>query len=136
MLQQTLANGKRDPGDEAPSVDDTMQGYLSDFWEQGMEEAPWLIFQDARYCAGPRGGWDREGLHRLGEGDRLTIFNEDGSVCWAGTITTRRVGWFSKLQAGSSQWYPEGMDSTTWTGFFRHDPPLKASYRPARSELR
>lgn len=107
-----------------------MQGYLSHFWEQGMEEPPWLIFQDARYCAGPKEGWERQGLHTLEHGGQLTIFKEDGSVLWAGTITTRREGWFSRLQAGSSQWHPEGMDLETWSAYFSHDPPLRASYRP------
>lgn len=107
-----------------------MQGYVSTFWEQGMEESPWVIFQDARHCVGPNHGWEREGMHTFAHGGQLTIFAPDGTVVWAGTITTRRLGMFGKLRAGGSDWHPEGMAKERWDKFFHYEPPLNATYRP------
>jgi hypothetical protein len=107
-----------------------MQGYLGDYWAQGMEEPAWLIFQDERFCETPKAGWAMEGMHQMGPGDRLTIFAPGGEVLWAGTLETRRVGFFGRLQAGAHDWHPEGMDLSSWRAFFHHDPPLRATYQP------
>jgi hypothetical protein len=107
-----------------------LHGYLADFWEQGMEEPPWLIFQDASYCNGPGEGWERDGMHTFADGGELTIFAMNGSVLWAGTFQSRRQSLFQKLHPGSPDWHPEGLDKNLWQSYFRRSPPLRACYRP------
>lgn len=106
-------------------------GFVSDFWEQGMEEAPWHIFQDRRYCASRQGGWSREGMEELAEGSHLTLFRPDGTVLWSGTLRGRRKGWFGWLPAAASDWHPPELDAATWDSYFRQSPPLRAHYLPA-----
>ena len=103
-----------------------LHGWIADFWEQGMEESPWLTFQDEKYCESPTGGWSREGLHRFAEGDHLTILGDDGEVLWTGVLEGRKSGWFSRLEAGSSDWHPEDVEAETWQGWFRRSPALRA----------
>jgi hypothetical protein len=129
-MTDELANQRNWPSVQSPvTAPGVLFGYLADYWEQGMEEPPWLIFQDSAFCAGPQ-QWDREGMHTFAPGGQLTIFSPDGSVLWAGTFTARRRGLFSKLHPASCDWFPEGLTPETWQSFFRQDPPLRASYRP------
>lgn len=109
-----------------------LHGWISDFWEQGMEEPPWLIFQDEKYAESPAGGWSRDGMHTFAEGDHLTILGEDGSVLWAGRLESRKTGWFSRLPASSCDWHPEDVPAETWSGWFRRSPSLRAVFRPAK----
>ena len=99
-------------------------GWISTYWEQGMEELPWLIFQDEAFTQGAT--WDREGLHRLEPDDYLTTFDLDGTVLWQGSLTTRRRGWFGRLWGGSSHWFPAEVGDQQWNEWFRRHPPLRA----------
>ena len=110
-----------------------LQGFICDFWEQGMEESPWHIFQDARFIGPEPGGWQREGIHQFQDGDHLTILAEDESVLWSGTFVTRKNGLFSKLHAGSCEWHPLDVPQAQWESWFVHQPPLRARYRPVTS---
>lgn len=101
-------------------------GYLSSFWEQGMEEFPWRIWQCRRHCQSPTTGWGREGMHRLGEGDELEILHHDGSLLWRGCLQARRKGWFGRLRVSDPDWYPPEVASKSWQQWFEQNPPLRA----------
>jgi len=101
-----------------------MRGFLSTYWEQGMEEMPWQVFQDERFVSGS--SWDREGMHRLEPGKRLRVFGSDGTVLWEGRLESRRVGLFGRLHAGASNWFPAGIEQVTWEAWLRSQPPLRA----------
>ena len=102
-----------------------LAGWIADYWEQGMEEEPWLTFQDEAFTAGAT--WDRAGLHRLAPGGVLTIF-EDGAVRWSGVLGLRRTGLFGLF--GAFTITPPDVDERTWRSWFRRSPPLRARYRP------
>ena len=96
-----------------------MDGWISTFWEQGMEESAWLIFQDERFAQGNQ--WSRQGMHQLGPGDQLTIFAPDGDVLWHGRLQWRRQGWF-----GPKTWGPKEVGEKQWQHWFELSPPLRA----------
>jgi hypothetical protein len=104
-----------------------LQGWVSEFWEQGMEEAPWLIFQDHRYTNGE--SWDRAGMHRLAPGGTLTIFADGrSSVLWSGVLRQRRLGLLGVL--GPRSLTPNEVNEATWVSWFRRSPSLQADYCP------
>ncbi|MCB9703790.1 MAG: hypothetical protein H6711_17975 [Myxococcales bacterium] len=103
-----------------------LDGWIADFWEQGMEEEPWLIFQDRAFTRGE--SWEREGMHVLAPGGRLTIFEEDGAVRWSGVLRVRRLGLFGRF--GRRTLAPPGIDDAAWRAWFRRRPALRARYRP------
>lgn len=105
-----------------------LHGWIADFWEQGMEEPPWHIFQDEKWADSREGGWSREGMYTFRDGDRLTILEDDGSVLWAGQLRDRKSGWFSTLAASSCEWHPEEVPAETWSAWFRRSPALRAVY--------
>lgn len=102
----------------------TWNGWISTYWEQGMEEPPWLIFQDEHFTQGD--SWNRQGLMRLEPRDQLTIFAPDNSVLFQAQLETRRRGWFGKLYPGSWDWFPVEVGEKQWNEWFRHSPPLRA----------
>lgn len=110
-------------------------GFLSTFWEQGMEEPPWHIFQDRAYCDGPDRGWDRAGLHQLAEGSQLRVFDHDYRVLWSGQVKGRRQGWFGRLNAGSCDWHPREVPAEVWRSYFNRNPPLRALYQLPRHQV-
>lgn len=110
-------------------------GFLSTFWEQGMEEPPWHIFQDRAFCEGLERGWERAGIHPLAEGSRLTIFDLDSRVLWSGEVKGRRLGWFGRLQASSCDWHPPEVPAEVWRGYFHRNPPLRAFYQSPRDQV-
>ena len=93
-----------------------------------MEEPAWLVFQDAQHIRSDS-DWGREGMHSLQDGDHLTIYASDGAVAWTGVMKTRRLGWFSKLYAGSRDWYPEDVEAAQWLSWFEASPSLDAELR-------
>ena len=101
------------------------QGFISDFWEQGMEESPWLTFQDQRLCKTPLAGWDRAGMYRLKVGSRLRIFEDDGGVLWQGTLGHDQRGLLGRLTGKPISAKPPDVDQTTWDSWFRKRPPLR-----------
>lgn len=104
-----------------------MDGWISTFWEQGMEEYPWLIFQDETFTEGE--SWLREGMHQLQAGDHLTIFAPDGDVLWQGELRPRRQGWF-----GRSTLVPPEVGEGQWDSWFYLKPSLRARLKPRTSE--
>ena len=103
-----------------------LHGWISTFWEQGMEEMPWLIFQDEQFVGPQPGSWSREGIHQLYHGDKLTIYAPDGAVLWSDRLRTRRKGFFGKLHAGAHDWFPLEVGPETWNAWFNTQPPLRA----------
>lgn len=83
-----------------------MDGWISTFWEQGMEEYPRLIFQDEVFTEGSQ--WMREGMHDVAAGDELTIFTPDGEVLWQGKLKWRRQGWFGHTTLVPKKWVISG----------------------------
>jgi len=108
--------------DSTPPDADELEGWIADFWEQGMEEIPWLIFQDQAFTIGD--SWDRTGMHRLAPGGTLTIF-ENGTVLWSGVLKHRRLGLLGPISIT-----PANTDEATWLSWFRRSPCLRARYRP------
>lgn len=96
-----------------------MDGWISTFWEQGMEELPWLIFQDEAFTQGE--AWSREGMHQLRDGDQLTLFTPDGDVLWQGELRSRRQSWF-----GQPTLVPPEVGPGQWKSWFSMSPPLRA----------
>ncbi len=112
-------------------------GWISTFWEQGMEEGEWLVFQDRRFARVDdegRRSWDREGMHVLGPGDRLQIRDSAGVVLWDGVIEDRRVGLVEDpvgMILGHRTMVPADVEESIWGAWFHREPPLEASYWPA-----
>lgn len=95
-------------------------GWVSTFWEQGMEEPAWLIFQDERYTQGDQ--WLREGMYELSPGDELTIYAPDGDLLWQGSLVLRRQGWFARPTL-----VPAEIGQSQWQQWFEMHPPLRAT---------
>lgn len=96
-----------------------MDGWISNYWEQGMEEPARLIFQDERFTNGR--SWSPEGMHEPLPGDELTIYSPDGDVLWQGRLKLRRKGWF-----GESTLIPPEVGEAQWRHWFHLEPPLRA----------
>ncbi len=109
--------------DEAPVPEE--RGWISTFWEQGMEEPPWLVFQGRSPDGDER--WDRGLMRRLDGGDRLTIIGDDGEVLWSGALRWRRLGLFGIV--GPRTLAPAGIDEALWRSWFVRKPPLVARWR-------
>ncbi len=109
-------------------------GWISDYSAQGMEGEIWQIFQDRAYAQDRAQGWRPEGMHRLESGDRLTIFDDEGVVLWAGRLAARRRNWYShrKLFPGDPAWHPTGVAAETWQGWFQQKPALSATLERER----
>lgn len=107
-----------------------LTGYLGTYWEQGMEESPWLIFQDARFAQTPQEGWDIKGMHRLEPGARLTIFDQSGDLLLQHTLRPTRTGLWARLFPKEDDWFPKGMSAECWENLFYRSPPLRARYLP------
>lgn len=102
-----------------------IKGWISTFLEQGIEEMPWLILQDENFAASRLHGWQREGMHRLSEGDHLTIMSDDGQVVWTGILHTRRIKW-RKITPQDYRWHPPDVDYQKWQDWFGARPPHRA----------
>jgi hypothetical protein len=110
-------------------ADTGMHGFVSTFYEQGMEEPAWSIFQDRTFCESHDRGWDRAGLQRFSEGAHLTVFEHDGRVLWSGVMEGRRRGWFGRLHASDGDWHPAEVAPEVWQSYLVRTPPLRAHYR-------
>lgn len=110
-----------------------LQGWVSTYTAMELEGVVWLVFQDARYATGREHDWRFEGMHQLGIGDQLTIFDNNGAVLWSGVIAPRRVGILGlrKLNPDHYEWSPEGISRETWMGWLSQHPSLAATYQPA-----
>jgi hypothetical protein len=106
-------------------------GFLWNYWEQGMEEPPWLVFQDRCYCASRDQDWQRDGMVQLSPGDELEILEHDGSRVWAGTLKARPKSWFAWLAPLDANWNPAEIEPDLWKSYFYRSPPLRANYRSA-----
>ena len=107
-----------------------LYGFLSTFWEQGMEEPAWLIFQDQRFCETPRKGWTRNGIHRLEAGAHLRLFERDASVIFEGVLGAKPKGLLGRLFKKPTLFPPEIAEETL-KAWFDRAPCLRAHYRPA-----
>lgn len=111
-----------------------MNGVLSHYWAQGMEEGEWLVFHDeahVRRDPDGRASWAMAGMWRIEPGASLTIFAPDGHVLWSGTLAWRRTGWLGLL--GPRTLTPPGIDPARWLAWFHHEPPLSARYTPGHT---
>ena len=110
------------------------EGWISEFWEQGMEGEFFRIFQDRAFADGRDSGWHPDGMHVLSVGDALTIYGEDRRILWAGVIRARRCGFLNlrKLYPSNPDWCPEDVSLTDWNDWFRQNPPLEAVFRKGR----
>lgn len=96
------------------------EGYLFAYWEQGWEGqiVPALSV---------------EGLDRpfpLANGQHLTIYAEDGSVLWSGTLRFVKRRWWEQHKLSYEIWAnekPAGVSYARWMEWFAHEPPLKAT---------
>lgn len=102
-------------------------GWISDFWEQGMEGERWHVFQDIAFAQDRAHGWRREGMYLLQTGDRLTILADDGHLLWQGTLAARRLRWFGrKVSPYEPEWHPVDVSMAVWLGWFRQRPVSRA----------
>ncbi|MBK7201954.1 hypothetical protein [Candidatus Amarolinea dominans] len=110
-------------------------GWISEYWEQGMEEMPWHIFQDERFCGSRTEGWLHAGIVQLGDGQHLTILNDEGQVMWAGVLHSRRLHWLGRrpTQPWNYQWHPLTVPAETWTAWFEAKPSYRAILRTNES---
>ncbi len=95
-------------------------GELEAYWEQGWEgRVEYALFI--------------EGLGApfvLANGQRLTIYAEDGSVLWSGAVCLVRRKWREQHHLASGIWAYEkqaGLSYAQWLAWFVHDPPLRAT---------
>jgi len=105
-------------------------GFLSNYFEQGMEEAAWLTFQDQRFCASLEAGWQMEGLHRIGPGDSLQVLRDDGSLAWQGRLQMVRGGFWQRLRGQPATLKPPEIEPEVWHDWFHRSPPWRALYLP------
>jgi hypothetical protein len=115
--------------------DDTIHGFLSTFWEQGMEEDAWLILQDQRYCDDLNTGWLREGMRRISLGDHLTIFEQDGRTCWQGVLGSGPRTLWERLRSIPPPLFPRDMEESVWKGWFKATPLRRAVLRAISGRL-
>lgn len=118
-------------GFSEPSPPGGLVGFLSNYWEQGMEEAPWLTFQDQRYCESPERGWHDKGLHKLTEGCHLTVMADDSSVRWQGTLKPPDQALWRRLWSPDTTIRPSQIAETEWHDWFHRAPPWRAHFRPS-----
>ncbi|MEZ5426162.1 MAG: hypothetical protein R2747_07855 [Pyrinomonadaceae bacterium] len=111
-----------------------LKGWISEYWEQGMEGTFFRVFQDENLARDRFSGWRPEGMHILSEGDLLTIFSPEKEVLWTGLIEPRRCGFLKlkKLHPANSDWTPENVSPEDWEGWFRFSPPLEATFRSGK----
>lgn len=71
------------------------------------------IFQDKKYVT-EDGYYLTSGIHSIGDGDRLTVFNDAAKkkTVWSGTI---------KFEKGRKT--PNGIHPNTWRSFFKKNLP-------------
>lgn len=94
-------------------------GKLEAYWEQGMEGRIEFAFQFEGQTA----------PFFLQNGHRLTIYEKDEKILWAGTIQFVKRGFFDrhKLKAGIwSDVKQKGVSYADWMDWFWRKPPLKA----------
>jgi hypothetical protein len=103
--------------------------------ETGMEGGRWAMQQDG--FADEDGYWSYQGLQHLEEGDDFTVFADNGSVLWHGTIrrdtktgaVPRRVirkgkvvtdrSWKKQVAGGMwVHWIQKGIDPEEWGKLF------------------
>ena len=122
-LENLLGAAFVDSLSEVPGYE--LKGFLSDFWEQGMEEPPWHTFQDQRLCETYRLGWDRAGMYILKVGSRLKIFDHEGDVLWEGTLGHDQRGFLGRLTGKPISAKPPDVDQATWASWFKMRPHLR-----------
>lgn len=107
-----------------------LEGWISDYWEQGMERQPDRIFQDKRFCGSRTENWNRKGMFLLEPGDKLTIFDEQDEILWSGILEKRRNGCLglTTFYPSDYEWFPKDVEFETWESWFKHQPPLKATF--------
>lgn len=107
----------------------TYKGILYGFFETGTEGVMWVLIKDN--CKG------YEALENIEAGNRLKIYNPDGSVAFDDVIKEDYdIGWMEyPLNPGHGQpcalgywihWTQGGWQPDDWAGLFFHDPPLRA----------
>ncbi len=102
-------------------------GWISEYYEQGMEGDYWHTFQDGRYTESHERGWDRAGMYILRAGDHLTIIDVNGETLWQGVLQPRRHGFLRLcVLKVDARWHPEHIPYDQWRGWFRHRPALEA----------
>jgi hypothetical protein len=106
----------------------TLEGWISEYWEQGMERMPLRIFQDREFCKSRLEGWKFEGMYLLQPNQSLTIYDDNNCTLWDGQIKVLRFGFLklNKMSPDSYYWTPEDVEFETWRDWFKESPPLKA----------
>jgi hypothetical protein len=108
------------------------------FWsETGTEGGHWA-FQDKKHIHPPDKEyptlrWDYEGLWVLKDGDRLTIYEKDGSgrIVWEGEIKLHNHPLFTESAGG--MWIhadQEGIDRKIWSRWFHQEYPARLTLGP------
>lgn len=112
---------------KAPRV---IEGVLEDYFETGTEGVIWSVFEDDKKSY--------DGLHPIDSGDKLTIYNEDGTVRWVGRIDPDFKTGYQKYPMNPScgqqvscgrwvHWIQKGFDPDEWGKmFFQYEPRLRA----------
>lgn len=110
----------------------TIEGIIFPWVETGTEGVVWSL-QESKYISEDGKRWDYSGLNPLQDGDCLTVFNDDGSVRWEGTIKLEYERNYEPYpmnpqygqQAVNGWWVrglQEGVDPEEWFRMF-HDQP-------------
>lgn len=95
-------------------------GVLEAYWEQGWEGR----VEYALYIEGMGAPFF------LANGQRLTIYAQDGSVLWAGVVRLAPRKWRENHNLPSGIWAYEkqaGLSYAQWIAWFVHKPPLRAT---------
>ena len=131
------------PSAKQKSPDNTFEGWLDAYIEQGMEGfAEWSVY-DKSYGGNKHGGWDQAGTVFFQDGDELTVFGRDGQPIWAGLIHKQEAGpgkaydrtghlgevglmWKERRYWPCCTWIPREVDGPTWVGWFYQRPRMSA----------
>lgn len=97
----------------ADSNKKTLHGFLTYYRNPDLAGDDYPIFQDKEYIA-PNGDYLTSGIRSIGDGDRLTVFNDAAKKqrVWSGTI---------RYEKGKKT--PKGIQPNTWRSFFKKNLP-------------
>lgn len=93
---------------------DKITGILEAFSETGTEGMIWMVYNNCPAFYSEANNYDR--LVDISEGDRLTVYDIDGSIFWSGEIK------FSKNSTRFSHWFQEGFTEEEWAEMFQLQP--------------
>lgn len=114
-----------------PGTPDGPSGLHTTSWEDvGIVTRPLLLSEL------PKENWSYEGLHVLGDGDYLTVYDKQipMKIVWEGVIRLCPQPMFTELTGGGMRilFDQEGVERSVWEKYFLEGHPAKLDPAPSR----